>query len=30
MDTIQSRLTNELTAIKDAGLYKAKRMLSSP
>ena len=30
MDTIQSRLTDELTAIKDAGLYKHERLIQSP
>ncbi|MCH7471540.1 glycine C-acetyltransferase [bacterium] len=30
MDTIHSRLTNELAAIKDAGLYKHERRIQSP
>lgn len=30
MDTIQSRLTDELTAIRDAGLYKDERVIESP
>ena len=30
MDTITTRLSAELAAIKDAGLYKAERRLSSP
>ena len=30
MDTIQSRLTEELTGIRDAGLYKDERVIQSP
>ena len=30
MDTIQSRLTDELAAIRDAGLYKHERLIQSP
>jgi len=30
MDTIATRLTEELTGIRDAGLYKDERIIQSP